>query len=194
MVKGVKKQTKIKKLINGFGKLSAGRQIIIVIIILALGFVAYQQIMRFNEKRALLDKYQKLDEVAQKIESQYPPTSKTSERYCRHQSRKFEEGPTYCVYSIDLSYNVKNINEANQKKDEISNIFSNAELKGLNGKKNFDEDESITISGSIGQDLSTYGMSRCFIGYRYSSEFGNNIFVSVGCSDFTKHEYFPVRK
>lgn len=187
-----------KMLIYKIKSTSLKTKIFLLIILAVVSFVSYRQTTIYLEKSDILAKQQKLEELADKIASQYPPDSRNDDQYCRYQSQKLSKGGRSCIISYKLIYSNLGLENANVKKNQISEINNYAALvNNLSPKRtDFDEKDFSTTKGYIHQDLPKNDMGGCYISYGYGEDLNNpsDLSVDVGCSIDTKSDYFPVRK
>lgn len=202
MVSKAKKSKNNRSLLKNLGHrikdLSLGVKILSLVIIAVVSFVAYRQTAIYLEKRDILAKQQKLEELADKIASQYPPDSRNNDQYCRYQSQKLSKGGRSCNVSYKLMYEGLSLENANIKKNEISSINKNVKLSNNFSSKNieFDSNDFSTTEGYIHQDLQKNDLGGCYVSYSYMDMNGklSVLTIDLSCSLSAKSDYFPVRK
>ena len=189
-----KKKTSIsnKKPINTKALIFA----LLAAILLSVWFFGYK-LPALQEKRDLVQKHQKLEEIANKITAIYPTLDRKSDKSCQYSHVKFEKGNLSCDVSVSLSYKTSSVDEANIIKNKIINslgleINKRSISKELTTDFSFDQNGKYLdlFSASIPQ------LEKCFIYFESETkETPNKLKVLLICSaEFAKAEHFPIKK
>ena len=197
--KNSQKKSKNNLLVKYYNKYPT-RFVLDVVLFIFVGFyIVNQELPKVQEKRDLVEKHQKLEEIADKITATYPTNDRSSEKYCEYSSAKFEKGQLSCTVSVRLKYNEVEIDKANL----IKNIVS----KELNLNVNKSRAENLDPY-SFGVDSNKLEInhfyadifeenSKCRVGFTYDLGSGSDkiLYISARCYvSPAKAEHFPVKK
>ncbi len=196
-IKSSKNDTTVpKRLIYKIKSTSLKKKILLLIILAVVSFVSYRQTTIYLEKRDILAKQQKLEELADKIASQYPPDSRINEQYCEYSHQKFSKGDLSCSTTLTLNYQNITADQATKIKDDsLSSLELNARESTYPKMevKYFKYNPDLNKWSSFISDLNVG--SRCSMGYYYDlNNSDKDLEIILNCWREASFELFPVRK
>ena len=190
--KNSQKKSKNNLLVKYYNKYPT-RFVLAVVLFIFVGFyIVNQELPKVQEKRDLVEKHQKLEEIADKITAIYPTNDRLSEKYCEYSSAKFEKGDLSCSVEIRTKIKIGSIEEANRKKDKIVDVLG-LQLKQSGYPDSIKKDFDINAKNSFFAEL--LNNKNCLIGFSIDSEDKSILNVGINCTTFFANaEHFPVKK
>lgn len=209
MAKKTKKKQKSKKTgpVRKSSPLAHAGVWVALVLVIVLGFVAYQKVyVPAQEKKKRIATEEKqfaegqkaIDTLADKVASQFPPTSRESNNSCDYGSREFDLGPLSCTIEQNLVYKNVDVEAANKIMLGANNLKSGGQLKNIsndeNGAMQFDNTYS-NQADSFTSILNNSDIS-CSAYYFYpATDYGfsnDDLLVSYSCSSTATKEFYPV--
>lgn len=198
MVKSSKKSALNTKKQTGMEKVRTfilRHKIWVLIALLLIGIFGYKFTSIYLEKRDFLAKQKQLEQIADKIASQYPPDSRSGEEYCQYSHQKISKGDLTCTVGISLTYKNLSSGRASEIKDSIASALkleveeSTYPSTGLNFfKYNENTLKWNTFSSKIMDN------EHCAMGYYYEPQGeSNSLMVDLSCWSAPRSELFPVK-
>lgn len=172
----------------------------IILATLAVIFIGYwiiaQELPKRAEKRDLIQKHQKLEEIANNIQGfEKNLSQKQSEQYCYNLSGfKFEKVQKGCVVRVKIIYSSIDIDTANTIKNSVSNNLS-LDIK----KAGEPSSKETNFSTKVDSFENSYfakilNIEGCNIGFDYFNE-RSNFSIDLACQvSPAKEEHFSLKK
>jgi hypothetical protein len=194
---GSKVVSKTKKTSGGSGlktfyqKYKLGVNLALLVLLVFGGWYAYS-LPRMQEKQDLIEKHQKLEEIANTLTTEFGFKVESSQKYCYGLSGfKYEKQEIGCSAEIELKNRVDGVDEANKVKGEIKDELSLEFKRSGDPRSNlldFDSDSDKSFFANI------FGVSYCKINLKLN-ENKDELLFKLGCTTSpAKDEHFPLRK
>lgn len=165
-----------------------------LVILILVGFFGWKYTSIYLEKRDFLSKQKQLEQLADKVASQYPPDSRSSVEYCEYSRQKISKGDLSCTYEISIDY--KNIVDSSSATQLRDNVLRNLNLTSREVSYNKLNSNTFKYStegkywNAFIADLNE--PQNCFILFSFRDP---SLVLNLQCTMYNpKTEYFPVKK
>lgn len=153
-----------------------------------------------EEKQQITKDQALLNNLADKIAKDYPPTSRESKNTCSYASQKFANGPLSCSVEVDLIYAGIDINRANEIMSGIAGKDGIEKQRESLYKKTSTFsilDDGYKATNFISNVVKENNSNECFVGYYFpassleSGRESDEILIQLACIAPATQEYFP---